>query len=209
MRLSEDLVRVEKRIPDVSTKSDCAIKKLSRIPLMLVFLALPVVCPMRATGQSDVEEYRLKAAFLFHFSQFVDWPSNSSTDGTLIVCVAGEDPFQGDLERTVQGKAVHGKSIQVQHIRQAHESKRCQLLFVGSNESGSVQELLAAVRDMPVLTVGESEDFLRQGGIIRFCMEDRKVRFEVNEDASRRAHLSVSSRLLLLAKNVIGQNGAK
>ena len=83
------------------------------------------------------------------------------------------------------------------------------MLFVGGNESGSVRELLAAVKDMPVLTVGESEDFLRQGGIIRFCMEDRKVRFEVNEDASRRAHLSVSSRLLLLAKNVIGQNGAK
>lgn len=184
---------------------------LSRLALIFVFVSLQAVCPLRVTGQSGVEEYRLKAAFLFHFAQFVEWPSNSAgaPDGSLIFCVAGEDPFRGDLERTVQGKAVAGKSIQVRHLRQAADTKGCQLLFIGGNESGRSREFIPSVRDLPVLTVGESDDFLQQGGIIRFCTEDRKVRFEVNQDAAVKAHLNVSSRLLLLAKNVIGQSGGR
>jgi hypothetical protein len=183
----------------------------SRFALMFVFVSLQVVSPPRVMGQSVVEEYRLKAAFLFHFAQFVEWPSNSSgaADASLVFCVAGEDPFGGDLERTLQGKAVAGKSIQVRHIRQGRDSKGCQLLFIGTNESERIREFIASVKDMPVLTVGESDDFLQLGGIIQFCKEDRKVRFEVNQDAAARAHLNISSRLLLLAKNVIGQSRAR
>jgi YfiR/HmsC-like len=185
------------------------IRVFSRSALLFVFVLLQAVFPLTGMGQTSVEEYRLKAAFLFHFAQFVEWPlpSSGAPNTPLIFCVAGQDPFQGDLERTVQGKAVAGRSIEVRHIRQAQDGKACQLLFICSNESNRVGEFIAAVRDSPVLTVGESDDFLQQGGIIRFCMDDRKVRFEVNQDASRKAHLRVSSRLLLLAKTVLGQSG--
>lgn len=183
---------------------------LSRLALIFVFVSLQAVCPLRVTGQSGVEEYRLKAAFLFHFAQFVEWPSTSGApDSSLVFCVAGEDPFSGDLERMVEGKAVAGKSIQVRHVRPGQDGKECQVLFIGANESGRIRGFLASVKDMPVLTVGESDDFLRQGGIIRFCTEDRKVRFEVNQDGAAKAHLNISSRLLLLAKNVTGQSGRR
>jgi hypothetical protein len=187
------------------------VRLASRLVLMFVLVTLQAICPLRITGQSAVEEYRLKAAFLFHFAQFVEWPSNSfgTPHGAMIFCVAGEDPFLGDLERTVQGKAVAGKSIEVRHIRQGSDTKGCQLLFIGSHESGRSREFIASVKDMPVLTVGESDDFLLQGGIIRFCAEDRKIRFEVNQEAAGKAHLNVSSRLLLLAKNVTGQSGGR
>ena len=181
--------------------------------LLLVILTALVymICPLALRGQSEVDEYRLKAAFLFHFAQFVEWPSNpaKAPDGGFIFCVVGEDPFHGDLEGTVQGKSVSGKTIRVRHIKQPQDTKECDVVFVDRNQSGRIREFIAAVSDGPVLTVGDSDDFLRQGGMIRFCTEDRKVRFEVNQEAAEKANLKVSSRLLLLAKSVIGRSGGR
>ena len=125
----------------------------------------------------------------------------------MVFCVLGDDPFHGDLEGTVEGKLVYGKSVRIRHIQQAVDGKECELIFLGRSENARVPEILKALSGLPVLTVGESDDFLRQGGIIRFCMEDRKVRFEVSQEAAERAHLNVSARLLLLAKTVVARNG--
>ena len=167
---------------------------------------LCATCALLATGQSQVEEYRLKAAFLFHFSQFVEWPTNALPDagGALVFCVMGDDPFRGDLEGTVQGKSAAGRPVRILHIQQIQPASGCHLVFMDRKQSGRVHELIASLDKAPVLTVGESEDFLRQGGMIRFCMEGRKVRFEINQGAAERAHLKISARLLLLAKSVIG-----
>lgn len=171
--------------------------------------AIALLCgtgALLAAGQSQVEEYRLKAAFLFHFAQFVEWPANALPDagGALVFCVLGDDPFHGDLEGTVLGKFAAGRPVRILHIQQVQPASGCHLVFLDRKQSGRARELLASLNNAPVLTVGESEDFLRQGGMIRFCMDERKVRFEINQGAAERAHLKISARLLLLAKSVIG-----
>ena len=173
--------------------------------------SLCLVCSHKAYSQSPVDEYQLKAAFLFHFAQFVEWPSRVSenSDGTFLFCIVGEDPFHGDLRRIVEGKLLAAKVIRVQNIKQLQDSQGCRVLFIDKNESKRASLSMTALRKMPVLTVGESEDFLQQGGIIRFFLEDRKVRFEVNQQAAGNANLKVSSRLLLLAKTVVGDSSGK
>jgi hypothetical protein len=151
------------------------------------------------------EESRLKAAFLFHFAQLVDWPAGALGADTspLTLCTLGIDTFD-DLEALVPGKLIGTRPLRVLHLRQGQEIQGCQMLFVGNGEHTRVPLLLARLKGAPVLTVGDTEDFVKQGGIIGFCLDDKKIRFEINLDASQRAGLKISSRLLLLAKSVIG-----
>lgn len=169
--------------------------------LLSLFLAL-----MPAGAQPQTEEYRVKAAFLFHFAQLVDWPSDSLGDdkNPLTFCTFGKDPFQGDLDATLQGKSIGSRSLRVRHLKQAQEIQGCQILFLGEGERDQLVPLLAAMKRDAILTVGETDGFVKQGGMIGFCLENSKVRFDVNVDAAARAKLKISSRLLLLAKNVIG-----
>jgi len=184
---------------------------LSKFLIANFLAALYLLYPVLLRGQSEVDEYRLKAAFLFHFAQFVEWPSSvlKNPPGPLVICVMGQDPFRGELEGLVQGKSIDGRVLEVRHVRQIQDSRTCHLLFIGKKESAHVPELIAILRNMPVLTIGESDDFLQQGGIIRFCWEERKVRFEVNQEAAGKANLKISSRLLLLAKTVIGHSSGR
>jgi hypothetical protein len=168
---------------------------------------LCVIHPTTSSAQSQADEYRLKAAFLFHFAQFVEWPTEAlgNADAPFVICIAGEDPFRGGLEETVQGKLIDSRPVRIRHIKQVQEGQECRVLFIGKGEG--VSPLTATLRNMPVLTVGESDDFLQKAGMIRFFVEDRKIRFEVNQEAAEAANLKISSRLLLLAKTVVGRKG--
>lgn len=170
-----------------------------------------LIYPLMSSAQVQANEYRLKAALLFHFAEFVEWPTagRGDTEDPFLICVVGDDPFHGDLEQTVRGKFIAAKMVVTRHIKQPQEGYACHLVFIGTNESDRVSQFIATVRHMPVLTVGESDDFLQKGGIIRFCIDERKVRFEVNQEAAENAHLKISSRLLLLAKTVIGPNSRR
>lgn len=181
----------------------------STVLIVALVASLSVIWPIMSTAQSQVSEYQLKAAFLFHFAQFVEWPAGAlgPGDNPFLICIAGEDPFHGDLEEAVRGKFIAAKVVRIRHIKQIQESAGCHVVFIGKDESGHLSQLIATLRNMPVLTVGESENFLQSGGIIRFCMEDRKVRFEVNKEAAEAANLKISSRLLLLAKTVVKREG--
>jgi len=150
----------------------------------------------------------VKAAFLFHFAQLVEWPADALGDdqNSLTLCTLGKDPFAGDLEIILQGKSVGSRAVRIRHVKQAQEVSGCNLLFVGGNERRELAPLLAALKSVPVLTVGESDDFAMQGGMIGFCTENNKLRFDINVDAAGRAKLKISSRLLLLAKTVIGNH---
>jgi hypothetical protein len=151
-------------------------------------------------------EYQVKAAFLFHFAQFVDWPREAFKDATtpLTYCTVGEDPFHGALDASLDGKTIDGRPARVVHFKQAQEIQGCQILFLGTPEKKFISATLANLKASPVLTVGESENFVQQGGMIGFFLEDNKVRFEINLDAAGRAKLKISARLLALAKTVIG-----
>jgi len=175
--------------------------------LVGAFVALLIaICPTVSIAQSQVDEYRLKAAFLFHFAQFVEWPAEAlgNADNPFVICVVGEDPFHGDLEETVRGKTIAARMVRIRHIKQVQEGQGCQVVFIDKDERKNVTVLMSGLPKTSVLTVGESDDFLQQGGIIRLFVEDRKIRFEINQQAAEAANLRVSSRLLLLATAVIG-----
>lgn len=175
--------------------------------LVLLFVIFFACAVGMVRAQSADNEYPVKAAFLFHFAQLVDWPADTMTgaDNSLFLCVLGEDPFGGALESTVEGKAIGARVIRIRHLKQAEDMRECHIVFLGKAQSARLPTLLADLRNAPVLTVGETPGFLGAGGMICFRMVKNQVRFDINLDAANSAKLKIGSRLLLLAQIVIGQ----
>jgi hypothetical protein len=182
------------------------------VALLTVLLTVLLIGGARGgTSQTTEEEYRVKAAFIFHFAQLVDWPSDTvaDTDNSLFLCTLGEDPFQGMLEGTVAGKVIGNRVMRIRHLGQAQDMQTCQILFIGRAQSKRIPQLVAGLRNAPILTVGETAGFLDAGGMIRFLLEENKVRFEINVQAAESARLKIGSRLLSLAEHVVGEDRGK
>jgi len=179
---------------------------------LLAFFFLCLAGVGKRTGaQTSGEEYRVKAAFIFHFAQLVDWPPEkpTGTDNSLVLCTLGEDPFQGMLEGTVAGKAIGNRILRIRHLGEPQEMQACQIVFLGRAQSKRIPMLVATLHNAPVLTVGETAGFLDAGGMIDFLLEDNKLRFEVNLEAAESADLKIGSRLLVLAQRVVGESHGK
>lgn len=183
--------------------------RLTLGPLLVVLLTLFAAGAERTGEQSS--EYRVKAAFLFHFAQLVDWPAEPVTgaDHPVSLCTLGEDPFQGVLEATVAGKAIGSRTIRVLHLLSPQELQVCQIIFLDKAQSNRIPMLVADLHNAPILTVGETAGFLDAGGMICFLLEGKKVRFEINLNAADSAKLKVGSRLLILAQRVVGESRGK
>jgi hypothetical protein len=177
-----------------------------RVTAHSLMLTLLLLSPVQIPASSAAEEYSIKAAFLFHFAQFVDWPAEAFQEAStpLTYCTLGVDPFHGALETTFNGKTLGTRTIRVQHFKQVREIHGCQVLFIGATEKDFRPPMLASLQGSPMLTVGETLNFAQDGGMIGFCLEENKIRFEINLDAAEHAKLKISSRLLALAKTVIG-----
>jgi hypothetical protein len=152
----------------------------------------------------EFEEYRVKAAFLYTFAKFVEWPAPSfkGPDDPIAICVAGQNPFGHMLEDTVSGKTLEGRFFVVRYLPDALQAGGCHILFVSASERKNVGAILESIRTPGVLTVGESEGFAMNGGVINFKLDSGKVRFEINPDAAAKAGLSIRSNLLSLAQIV-------
>lgn len=168
---------------------------------LMLFLLLPGG-GVSLFAQATSREYQIKAAFLFNFMQFVEWPPTvfTNADDPFRIGVLGQNPFDAALEETVQGETISNHKIIVEHATQVEDLKNCQLIFISKSEKKHVTEILSALEDKPVLTVSEIEGFAQHGGGINFYLEGNKVRFEVNPDAARHDGLKVSSQLLSLGK---------
>jgi hypothetical protein len=172
----------------------------------LLFVALlgSICTQPRLVAQVVPEEYLLKAAFMFQFPQFVEWPSAIWQDARNVqLCVVEPNPFGSELEHLIRGEALNGRPLAAKEIFGADELAGCHLLFV-SQRSGDPSAVLRATAGHPVLTVGEAEDFLESGGIIALKMVDGKVRFEIHAANAQKAGLRISSQLLSLALAVRG-----
>lgn len=180
------------------------------IPLLtsLLTIALALMVPaFPAPAQTpDSNEYRLKLAFLYNFAQFVQWPEDSFRDSTapLVICVAGENPFQGDIEASLQGRTVRGHPLQLRGLRLDDDPRNCQMVFVRAGERKDLAKILASSKGSNVLTVGEARGFAESGGIINLTREANKLRFEVNINAAAQSRLKLSSKLLALAR-IVGE----
>jgi len=184
---------------------------LRRVTSVAAFFLLLAGASSSTRAQAAGEEYRIKAAFIFHFAQLVDWPAEkqTSTNDSLVLCTLGEDPFQGMLEGTVEGKAIGSRVLRIRHLGEPQDMRACQIVFLGRAQSKRIPLLVANLHNAPVLTVGETADFLDEGGMIDFLLEDHKLRFEVNLAAAESADLKIGSRLLVLAERVVGESHGK
>jgi hypothetical protein len=191
--------------------------------LVVAVLVLLAVVQVWADA-APAGEYQVKAAFLYNFIMFVDWPDAkmAADNEPVIIGVIGKDPF-GDAFGPIKDKQAKGRKVIVKQFKGLEELKKadkaemdsqieairkCHLLFICSSEKekGTVKEIINLVKDCNVLVVGDTEGFLEsKGGIINFILEDKKVRFEVDLGAARQANLQIRSQLLKLAKKVIGE----
>lgn len=157
------------------------------------------------TTASPNKEYDIKAAFLFNFASFVEWPSTAfaTPSAPFVIGILGDDPFGPILEEIVDGEQINGHPIAVRRLtsRQFAEAGACHILFIGKSESRRLVPLLQQLRGRPVLTVADLPNFLDLGGTIGFSTQGR-VRLSINPTAVRAAHLNVSSKLLRLAEVV-------
>ena len=161
--------------------------------------------PPTAQSQSDDEaEYRVKLAFLYHFAQFIQWPPEAFHDqaAPLTLCVAGQNPFRGEIGQELRGREVNGHPIEIKKLRPNDDPKACHMVFVPASERKQTEKLLAALKGSSTLTVGETQGFADLGGIINLTLDQNKLRFEVNLDAATQTQLKISSKLLALAKIV-------
>lgn len=165
-------------------------------------LALWVAFCAPASSAPDVKPHQMEAAFLLNFTKFIDWPAAAfeTPESPFEICIWGDDPFGGSLQREVKGEAVDRHRIAIRHIGHPHGGRPCHILFVGDSQK-NVAPVLSDLRP-GVLTVSERPNFLEEGGIIAFVLEGRHVRFDINQRAASKASLTISARLLNVARSV-------
>ena len=148
------------------------------------------------------EEYPVKAAFLFNFAKFVEWPAGAfkGPEDPIAICVLGQDPFGSALEDVVRNKTVANRAFVVRDVANAQQAGKCHIVFVSASERKRCRSFLGELKGRSILTVGEAEDFIENGGIINFKLKDARVRIEIDADAAERAKLRISSKLLSLAE---------
>jgi YfiR/HmsC-like len=159
-----------------------------------------------ATPAPSATEYEVKAAFLYNFTRFVEWPPEALRDGDepFVIAILGRDPFGSVLDETVAGKTVAGHRIEVRRATRADDVRDAQMVFVCASERATAAAILKALGRPGVLIVGDTEGFAFRGGAINFTLQARKVRFEINPGSAEQAGLKMSSQLLKLATLVGG-----
>jgi YfiR/HmsC-like len=182
---------------------------LRRLGILIVVLGMTLnwapLADAQANDASDSSEYLIKAGFIYNFAKFVEWPSASFSqpESPIVIGVLGTDPFGSVLDRIVADKKIGSRGFVVRRYKWSKDLKDlrdCQILFISASEKAHTDEIVEFVKWLPILTIGETPGFAERGGVIRFTLEDNRVRFEVNVDAARKANLNISSRLLTLAK---------
>ena len=177
------------------------------VHVALLFTAATMLgaTPLWAQRTAPSEEYRLKAAFVYRFPQFVEWPA-PSLDGheSITICILRPNPFGAVLRELIAGETLNGRPLAVREIDRPSAITGCHVVFVPGANNPAAKAVVAAVGAHPVLTVGESSGFLDEGGVISLQVVDRLVRFEVSATAAERLGLRLSSQLLRLAVRVKG-----
>jgi YfiR/HmsC-like len=167
-------------------------------------LAVALAMGLAARLPAQVDEYQVKAFFLYNFTRYIEWPAQSFSGPAdpIVICILGRDPFGGALEQATAGKVVDGRSFLIRQIPEIQPKCGCHILFVSASERKRFRSMFAAIRGSGVLAVGEGQGFTDDGGVINFKLEDGKVRFEINVEAAGQERLRISSKLLSLARIV-------
>jgi hypothetical protein len=178
--------------------------------LLMLPLLLPGGAPARAADAAPPEsplksEYQLKSAFIYTFATFIDWPADIGRKLTLCVAVP-DDAMPSFLQ--LEGRPVGNMTMAVRHLGADDSAEGCRILFVAQSDSGSFDDWLSEVGDEEVLTIAESDDWLKKGVVMNLVLQGKRVTFDVNLEAARGENLAISSRLLRLARKVYGLEAA-
>ncbi len=169
---------------------------------MAAFSAVVLLSPA-VTGKSigKTPEYHVKAAFLYNFCKFIQWPDSAFQDenSPIILAVTDAAPF-GDALKALDGRRVGGRTLEVREYRKPEEMNRCHMLFIPKSDRARATAYLRQVSTVPVATIGETRGFMESGGMIRLVQRASNLRFQINSDSLLEAALSVSSQLLKLAE---------
>jgi hypothetical protein len=169
---------------------------------LMLGMAMCVLAARPATQQIATAD-EVKAAFLFNFVKFVEWPAEVvPAGGQLMLGVLGSDGIEESLRTYARGKTIDGRELTVRRVTAGDDFSRLHLLFLGTAEQGRVPDVIKRIDRNSVLTVSDVERFCQTGGVIALAMEQNRVRFDVNLDAAERSRLKVSSKLLALARSV-------
>jgi hypothetical protein len=189
---------------EIGTMTSCAYKPAAAVMAVAVVVASLFSLPLRRAWASNHTEYEVKAAYLFNFGRFVEWPEDAPPvrASDFAICVLGQDPFGPALDSTITGEKIDGKSVVARRVSKAEEAAECRVLFISPSESGQVKAILSTLGKSSILTVSDQPQFIQRGGMVQFVLADGRVRFEINVGAARHAGLSVSSDLLKVAANV-------
>lgn len=148
---------------------------------------------------AQVQENELKAAFIYNFISFTEWPGKMGD--AINICTLGNDPLNAALD-TLQNKSAKGVAIVVHHLRIEDKVKDCHVVFIGDSERINFQKIISSLKSMPTLTVTDSEGLAAQGVMIELGLDERRIVFKINVEAAKQAQLMISSKLLRLAKAV-------
>jgi hypothetical protein len=155
-----------------------------------------------AFAQNKAAEFQVKAVFLYNFTQFVDWPESAfdKPEAPFVIGIVGDDPFGNYLDRTVEGEHIGTHPIKVKRCNDLRSTMNCQMLYINSTDKEWVRTILNNVSEKNILTVGDDPYFNNLGGMIRFYTEDNKIKLQINLSRSKEAQLTISSKLLSVAK---------
>ncbi len=162
---------------------------------------MTLLWPIGSLPAQTANEYEVKAAFLYKFASFVEWPSESGNE-PLCIAVVGQDPFGASLDDVVKGKSINGRGFLIKRFKPGEDTTGCHIVFISTSERSRVRSILDRLHGVSALTVSDIPGFCQAGGIINFELVDQKVRFEINPQAADRARLKLSSKLLSVAKIV-------
>lgn len=176
------------------------------VAILLVWSSLAFL-PLEAQPQT-APEYQVKAAFLYNFAKFVEWPADAlSNDPSFVIGIVGQDPFGNFIDEAVAGKTVQDKPIVVKRFSKIEDTVGAHILFISNSEAGHVSRMVKQLGRIPVLTVSDIDRFAERGGMVQLETEQNRVRFAINVAAVERAGLKPSSQLLKLAR-IVPEGGA-
>ncbi|MDQ3069462.1 MAG: YfiR family protein [Acidobacteriota bacterium] len=180
-----------------------ALLRHARLVAALVLLIAAASRPAPAAAQDQLE-LEIRAVFLYNFARFVEFPASSFADAwsPIGICVVGADPFGETLDRAIAGETINGRPLRAIRIGAGQSWRACHIVYISRSEHGRLPATLDTYRTRPVVSVGEHDDFLAHGGIIRFRRDDKRLRFDVNLRAAERSGLRINSRLLSVAATV-------
>ncbi len=170
----------------------------------LAALFLTCVLGIPLCAQASAQEYQVKAAFIYNFAKFVEWPPEAFKDGSgaIHICILGPSPLDWMIEDMVRNKNVDGHALEVRKFDNVNQAANCQILFVSASEQKHLRAILLSTKTNDSLTVGETDTFVADGGVIGFNLDRGRIHFDINLQAAQLQRLQISSKLLSLATSV-------